>query len=69
MTTYLYQGPASGATLNDGGAQREILLWPGKPVELVPDHPYTLTLLAMGYLKNVSSSRRRGNTTEASHAR
>ncbi|EJG5923840.1 hypothetical protein NAE50_002234 [Salmonella enterica] len=51
MKTYIYSGPPSGATLNDGGKQREVLLWPGKPVALTPDHPYTLTLLAMGYLQ------------------
>ncbi|EEJ1080981.1 hypothetical protein GTC52_002520 [Salmonella enterica] len=47
MTTYIYSGPPSGVTLNENGKQREVLLWPGKPVELVPDHPYTLTLLAL----------------------
>lgn len=60
MTTYIYSGPPSGVTLNEGEQQREILLWPGHPVELVADNPYTLTLLAMNYLQE-SQLPRSGN--------
>lgn len=55
MTTYIYSGPPSGVTLNENGKQREVLLWPGKPVELVPDHPYTLTLLALKHLQEADN--------------
>ncbi|HAT1684413.1 TPA: hypothetical protein I8Y21_005198 [Klebsiella oxytoca] len=51
MTTYIYAGPPSGVTLNENGKPREVLLWAGKPVELTPDHPYTLTLLALKHLQ------------------
>lgn len=56
MTIYIYSGPPSGATLNEGGKQREVLLWPGKTVELTPDHPYTLTLLALRHLQETDKT-------------
>ncbi|EAM6083178.1 hypothetical protein SD351_002529 [Salmonella enterica] len=57
MTTYIYSGPPSGVTLNEGDQQREVLLWPGKTVDLTPDNPYTLTLLAMQYLQEQEPAR------------
>ncbi|EJM3831569.1 hypothetical protein NOH83_002037 [Salmonella enterica] len=74
MTTYIYSGPPSGVTLNENGKQREVLLWPGKPVELVPDHPYTLTLLALKHLqeadgKTPSRQARTPTATEVNDAR
>ncbi|ELH6538152.1 hypothetical protein Q9K42_004293 [Salmonella enterica] len=56
MTTYIYSGPPSGVTLNEGDRQREVLLWPGKPVVLAPDNPYTRFLLAMKYLQETDDS-------------
>ncbi|WP_230623439.1 MULTISPECIES: hypothetical protein [Chromobacterium] len=44
---YLYSGPVSGVTLADG---QEIMLFPGKEVELPAEHEYTQTLLALQYL-------------------
>ncbi|MEN3809486.1 MULTISPECIES: hypothetical protein [Chromobacterium] len=44
---YLYSGPVSGVTLADG---QEIMLFPGKEVELPVEHEYTQTLLALQYL-------------------
>lgn len=58
MTTYIYSGPPSGATLTEGDKSREVLLWPGKSVNLTPDHPYTLTLLTLNYLKEEDSKAR-----------
>lgn len=46
-TKYKYSGPVSGATLADG---RELMLLPGREVELTPDCEYTKTLLALGHL-------------------
>lgn len=45
---YLYEGPNSGVTLQDG---TEVLLWNGKQVELPADNEYVKTLMALGYLK------------------
>ncbi|AXE29709.1 hypothetical protein DK842_07260 [Chromobacterium phragmitis] len=44
---YLYSGPISGVTLGDG---QEIMLFPGKEVEMPEAHSYTRTLVALGYL-------------------
>lgn len=45
---YLYEGPNSGVTFQDG---TEVLLWNGKEVELPADNEYVKTLMALGYLK------------------
>lgn len=47
---YLYKGPISGVTLEGG---KEVMLLPGKEVELDAGHPYTKTLLALGHLTPV----------------
>ena len=47
---YLYEGPNSGVTLQDG---TEVLLWNGKEVELPADNEYVKTLVALGYLKPI----------------
>ncbi|MFB9160003.1 hypothetical protein [Chromobacterium violaceum] len=44
---YLYSGPVSGVTLADG---QEVMLFPGKEVELPAEHEYTQTLQALQYL-------------------
>jgi len=50
MARYLYVGPNSGVTLQNG---KEILLWNGKEVELPEDNEYVKTLLALGYVKPI----------------
>lgn len=52
---YKYSGPVSGATLSDG---REVMLLPGKEVELAPNCAYTKTLLALGHLVPVAASKK-----------
>lgn len=48
---YLYSGPVSAVTLADG---TEVMLYPGKIVELPADHEYTATLLALSHLTPVA---------------
>lgn len=48
--TYTYEGPPSGVTLPDG---QEVILHPGKEVELDPANTYTQALVAQGRLKAV----------------
>ncbi len=45
-----YIGPFSGVTLLINGKPTEVLLPPGKPVELPETHDYVKTLLALGHL-------------------
>lgn len=59
LSRYLYSGPFSGVTLAGAGKKdrpREVLLFPGKPVELPADHPYTQALLAQGRLRPVAAT-------------
>ncbi|MDI1471927.1 putative cytoplasmic protein [Thermodesulfovibrio sp. N1] len=51
MAKYVYQGPPSGVTLNDG---KEALLFPGAEIELPEENDYVKTLIAIGYLKEVA---------------
>jgi hypothetical protein len=51
---YLYEGPNSGVTLQDG---TEVLLWNGKEVELPADNEYVKTLMALGYLKPLQETK------------
>lgn len=54
MKKYLYSGPLSGTSLNIGPSKKpevmEIMLHPGKSVDLPEEHEYTKTLLALGHL-------------------
>jgi hypothetical protein len=52
---YLYEGPNSGVTLQDG---TEVLLWNGKEVELPADNEYVKTLMALGYLKTLQETKK-----------
>ncbi|AOJ71034.1 MULTISPECIES: hypothetical protein [Burkholderia] len=52
---YLYSGPISGVSLQDGTEIREAMLHPGAPVELPEQHEYTKTLLALGHLRPVAA--------------
>ncbi|EHK2735658.1 TPA: hypothetical protein ACIVON_002860 [Salmonella enterica subsp. enterica serovar Poona] len=51
---YIYSGPPSGVSLNEGDSIREVMLLPGQTVELEPDNEYVLALLAEGYLQEIS---------------
>lgn len=74
-TTYDYDGPISGATIReDSGEQREIMLLPGEPIDLVPDHPYTKLLLSQGFLtesvnEKPKTRRRRSSPAAATSAK
>ena len=51
LTSYLYHGPQSGVTLCVAGQEGEeqtvdVVLYPGRKVELPADHEYTRALLA-----------------------
>ncbi|HHR4769126.1 TPA: hypothetical protein ACS55J_000682 [Salmonella enterica] len=56
---YIYTGPLSGVSLNEGDVVREVLLHPGQEVELEPDNEYAQTLLAEGYLQEVPVQKQR----------
>lgn len=47
---YRYTGPMSGVTLKTGGAPRDVVLIPGKEVDLPETHEYTRVLVALGHL-------------------
>lgn len=47
---YLYSGPTSGVTLQDGDETKEVMLHTGGEVLLPEEHEYTKTLLALGHL-------------------
>lgn len=55
---YLYNpdSPPSGVSLNLNGAVREILLFPGKVVDMPADNDYTRVLLAEGHLLAVPAT-------------
>lgn len=48
---YLYTGPNSGVTLQDG---TEILLWKDTEVDLPETSEYVQTLVSLGLLKTIS---------------
>lgn len=50
---YRYSGPLSGFTLADG---REIILSPGGEVDLDPDAPPAITLVARNHLTAMESA-------------
>ncbi|HIB1401461.1 TPA: hypothetical protein ACWV4V_003148 [Salmonella enterica subsp. enterica serovar Muenchen] len=54
---YIYSGPPSGVSLNNGGVTKEVLLFPGQTVDLEPDNEYTRTLLAEGRLTEVPTDK------------
>ncbi len=60
MARYLYVGPNSGVTLQDG---TEVILWNGKEVELT-ENEYVKTLLALGHLKPVQETKKKKEVTE-----
>jgi hypothetical protein len=50
---YVYSGPTSGVTLEDGG---EVMFFDGREVELPETNEYVKTLVALGHLKPVAVS-------------
>lgn len=48
---YVYSGPVSGVTLNNGS---EIMLHDGQEIDLPEAHDYVKTLVALGHLVAVS---------------
>lgn len=61
---YIYSGPPSGVSLNDGDTVREVLLWPGQEVEFAPDNEYALTLIAEGHLHEVKVRARKNEVRD-----
>lgn len=47
MSTYIYSGPPSAATLPDG---RDVILMPGQTIELPDDNAWVQTLVSLGHL-------------------
>lgn len=52
LSRYLYTGPQSAASLRVGKERTllDVQLLSGQPVELPPDHEYTLALLTLKHL-------------------
>jgi hypothetical protein len=55
LKRYRYDGPMSGVTLRDGKASREVMLIPGKEIELPDDNPHVKALAARGHLTEVAA--------------
>ncbi|MDU9028706.1 hypothetical protein [Pseudomonas mediterranea] len=68
LTRYRYSGPPSGASLWVGKKREalDVLLHPGKPVELPADHEYTLVLLALKHLQRLPTEMKSTAKTSAS---
>ena len=47
---YVYSGPTSGVTLDDG---TEVMFFDGQEVELPETNEYVKTLIAIGHLKEI----------------
>jgi hypothetical protein len=54
---YLYTGPTSSVTLQQGEESKEVMLHTGAEVELPEQHEYTKTLLALGHLAPVKQTK------------
>ncbi len=61
---YIYSGPPSGVSLNEGDTVREVMLWPGQEVEFEPDNEYAMALVAEGHLQEVTSLKRQATTKD-----
>ncbi|EIC0887622.1 hypothetical protein LA938_000344 [Salmonella enterica subsp. enterica serovar Mikawasima] len=55
---YIYSGPPSGVSLNEGDTVREVMLFPGQEVEFEPDNEYAMALVAEGHLQEVKPAKR-----------
>lgn len=61
---YIYSGPPSGVSLNEGDVIREVMLCPGQEVEFAPDNEYALALMAEGHLQEVKPAKRQAGTKD-----
>lgn len=61
---YIYSGPPSGVSLNEGDTVREVMLFPGQEVEFEPDNEYAMALVAEGHLQEVKSAKRQTTAKE-----
>jgi len=56
---YIYNGPLSGVTLKDGEKAKEVMLFPGKEIDLPETNEYVKRLVAQGYLKPVEVKKKK----------
>ncbi|ELW8264247.1 hypothetical protein QK958_003266 [Salmonella enterica] len=61
---YIYSGPPSGVSLNEGDTVREVMLWPGQEVEFAPDNEYAMALVAEGHLQEVKPAKRQATVKD-----
>lgn len=50
---YIYRGPVSGVTLKTSRGKLEKKLFPGREVDLPPEHPHVRVMEARGHLVQV----------------
>ena len=62
---FIYSGPPSGVTLQDGEQQREVLLHTGAEVDLPAEHDYTKTLVALNHLASAPEPAPQQKTAKA----
>jgi len=69
MKTYKYTGSAtSGATLEHEGKSLEVMLFPGRTVELPETHPWVARMVKRGFLLPVQEARNSAADTEVARA-
>lgn len=61
---FIYHGPTSGVTLQDG---REVMLFNGHQVDLPESSEYTKTLQALGHLTPVATPTKQSKTKESAN--
>ena len=61
---FKYTGPFSGVTLVIDGTEQEVMLHPGKEVDLPENHEYTKTLVALKHLHKVPTSKAKEASTK-----
>ncbi len=54
MMKFIYSGPPSGVTLSSGKTKTEVMLFPGREVELPEDNAYVRSLIARKHLAPVT---------------
>ena len=63
MKKYKYSGAiTTGNTLDAGGAPLEVMLFPGRTVELPENDPWVQRLVARGFLTPVEADKKAGKT-------
>ncbi|EGP2155173.1 hypothetical protein ITP77_001780 [Salmonella enterica subsp. enterica serovar Java] len=61
---YIYSGPPSGVSLNEGSTVHEVMLFPGQEVEFAPDNEYAMALVAEGHLQEVKPAKRQATAKD-----